>query len=176
MKALKDGDNYKKRDDLSNDTIMGYARAAAMYLETEYKIIVPLYLHSGGTQKQNTLNPFLADLLVQRRTWKKKRNKKEPITGAMLDAMLQLAASDTRGVISESAAVYDWCRFGLFTGSRLGEFAQSKPPKGAPADWYAAIPNSNDVPREWRGRPIAFIEEDFSFYTKRGSHYPGKQY
>ena len=166
IQALKDGNNYRNRDDLCNDTIMGYARAATMYLETEHKLTVPLYLQTGGSQKQNKLNPFLSDLLVQRRTWKKQRPKKEPLTGNILDAMLQIAASDTHGILSDSAAIYDWCRFGLYTGSRLGEYGQSKPPKEAATDWFAAIPDSNDVPREWRGRPLAFIEEDLAFYTK----------
>ena len=80
MQALKDGNNYKRLDDLCTDTIMGYTRAAALYLETQYNITVPLYIQQGGAHKQNTLNPFLSNLLADRRTWKKKRDKKEPRT------------------------------------------------------------------------------------------------
>ena len=67
MQALKDGDNYKQLDDLCTNTIMGYSHTAALYLETQYKITVPLYIQRGGTQKQNTINPFLLNLLADRR-------------------------------------------------------------------------------------------------------------
>ena len=167
IQALKDGNNHHNLTDLASDTIMAYARAAALYLETTYNITVPLYLQTGGAHKQNTLNPFLANLLVDRRNWKKKRDKKEPLTGAMLNAMLHLVTSDPRGILSQMAAVYDWCRFGLYTGSRLGEYGQCKPPKQAPADWFATAPINGDVPPDWRGRPLAFIEEDFTFYTDK---------
>jgi hypothetical protein len=168
MQALKNGDNHKNLDDLCTDTIMGYIHAAALYLETQCNITVPLYIQKGGAHKQNTLNPFLSNLLVDRRNWKKKRDKKEPLTGSILDAMLELVALDPQGILSAMSAVYDWCHFGLFTGSRLGEYGQSKPPKGAPNDWFAATaPNSKDVPAEWHGKPLAFIEEDFTFYTSK---------
>ena len=167
MQALKDGNNFKRLDDLCTDTIMGYTRAAALYLETQYNITVPLYIQQGGAHKQNTLNPFLSNLLADRRTWKKKRDKKEPLTGSILDAMLELVTLDPQGILSAMSAAYDWCRFGLFTGSRLGEYGQSKPPKNAPEDWFATAPNNKDVPAEWRGKPLAFIEEDFTFYTSK---------
>ena len=68
LQAIKDGDNYHKLDDLCTDTIMGYARAAALYLKKRYQITVPLYIQTGGAQKQNTLNPFLSNLLSDRHT------------------------------------------------------------------------------------------------------------
>jgi hypothetical protein len=77
MQALKNGDNHKNLDDLCTNTIMGYIHAAALYLETQYNITVPLYIQNGGAHKQNTLNPFLSNMLVDRRNWKKKRDKKE---------------------------------------------------------------------------------------------------
>ena len=111
---------------------MGYAHAAALYRETQYKTTVPLYIKRGGAQKQNTLRTFLSNLLADRHNWKKKRDKKEPLTGSILDAMLELVTLDPQGILSAMSAVYDWCHFNLFTGSRLGEYGQSKPPKGAP--------------------------------------------
>ena len=146
---------------------MGYAHAAALYRETQYKTTVPLYIKRGGAQKQNTLRTFLSNLLADRHNWKKKRDKKEPLTGSILDAMLELVTLDPQGILSAMSAVYDWCHFNLFTGSRLGEYGQSKPPKGAPNDWFTTAPNSKDVLAEWRGKPLAFIEEDFTFYTSK---------
>jgi hypothetical protein len=172
LRALLSGDNLKNKKDLSDDTLMGYVRAAAQHLETHYRITVPIFLQSGASRQQNHIHPYLSDLLAQRRTWAKKRPKREALTGAILDAMLELASDSPLALLSEEAAVYDWARFGLYTGSRLGEYAASKPPAGAPFDWHATIPNNDDVPIEWRGKPIAFIEEDFEFYDDHWTSLP----
>jgi hypothetical protein len=165
LRALLDGDNIKHRTDLGEDTLMGYVRAAAQYLETQYGIDVPIFLQSGQSRQRNHFHPYLADLIAQRRTWAKKRDKREALTGAMLDSMLELAVlPSSGGVLGEAAAVYDWARFGLYTGSRLGEYGQSKPKGRAPLDWHATIPHNTNVPQEWRGKPIAFLESDFEFF------------
>jgi hypothetical protein len=59
LQALKNGDNHKNLDDLlCTDTIMGFIHAAALYLETQYNITIPLYIQKGGAHKHNTLNLF----------------------------------------------------------------------------------------------------------------------
>jgi hypothetical protein len=167
LRALLSGDNIKRRSDLSDDTLMGYVRAGAQYLETTHHITVPIFLQTGASRQQNHAHTYLSDLLSQRRTWTKKRDKREALTGTLLDAMLELASRDPAALLSEAAAVYDWARFGLYTGSRLGEYGQSKPTARAPLDWFATIPDNADVPLEWRGRPIAFLECDFEFFDSR---------
>jgi hypothetical protein len=87
--------------------------------------------------------------------------------------MLELVTLDPQGILSAMSAVYNWCHFCLFTGSRLGKYGQSKPPKGAPDDWFATAPHSKDVPAEWHGKPLAFHKEDFTFYTSKRLPYPG---
>jgi hypothetical protein len=57
-------------------------------------------------------------------------------------------------------AIFDWARLGVFTGSRLGEYGQSKPRKG---QLFATVPNSPDV-GAWANTPLAFICDDFTFY------------
>ena len=62
--------------------------------------------------------------------------------------------------LSKEYACYDWTRLGLFTGSRIGEYGQSKIPMGVR---YAAVPLTQ-YPGIWAGTSIAFIESDFTFY------------
>lgn len=53
---------------------------------------------------------------------------------------------------------------GSHTGSRLAEFGQSKKPKGA---LYATVPNNKAAGR-WAGQALAFIIDDFEFYSATG--------
>jgi hypothetical protein len=62
---------------------------------------------------------------------------------------------------------YDFCVLSLFTGSCLVEYGQSGLPNGSPSDGWNAIPDSPDVPTEWRGMPMAFIASDFSYFDKK---------
>jgi hypothetical protein len=72
------------------------------------------------------------------------------------------ASSDPAGMfLSELHAVFDWIRLGLFTGSRLGEYGQSRLRKGIR---FNTIPSSIDA-GEWAGRSLAFIASDFTFYN-----------
>jgi hypothetical protein len=65
-------------------------------------------------------------------------------------------------LISEYA-VYDWVRLGFFTGSRNQEYCQSASRRQA-KQRFACIPNTNNA-GPWAGQPLAFIAEDFDFYT-----------
>ena len=60
--------------------------------------------------------------------------------------------------LGKKAAVLDWMRFTAFTGSRVGEYAQSV----GTSTKASAVP---ELPfaEEWAGTPIAFMEEDFAF-------------
>jgi hypothetical protein len=57
-------------------------------------------------------------------------------------------------------AIFDWTRLGVFTGSRLGEYGQSKPRAG---ELFAAVPISPDA-SIWANTPLAFIRDAFTFY------------
>ena len=69
---------------------------------------------------------------------------------------------DASVILRKEAAVLDWTGLGLHTGSRIGEYGQSKPRKGEP---FATVPHTADA-GEWAGTPLAFIREDFEFYDK----------
>jgi hypothetical protein len=72
-----------------------------------------------------------------------------------------LSQDDPTRLLDRVPAIYDWARLGIFTGSRLGEYGQSKPRKG---QLFATVPNSPDA-GVWANTPLAFIRDDFSFYN-----------
>jgi hypothetical protein len=108
------------------------------------------------------LHPYLKELITQRRTWKQPKPKREPVHGDIFDA-LHAKVTAERQPHGKTAAIFDWLRLGAFTGSRLSEYGQDKVAKG---ERWATIPTSSDVPLEWRGKPIAFIADDFLFLDK----------
>ena len=69
-------------------------------------------------------------------------------------------SSDPIRLLDRVPAIYDWTRLGVFTGSRLGEYGQSKPRTG---ELFATVPQNPDA-GEWAGTPLAFIREDFTYY------------
>lgn len=101
--------------------------------------------------------------MEQRRAWKQPRQKREPFTSDMFDALAKLLAvhdASNYVFLSVDFAVFDWTRLGLHTGSRLGEYGQSKRKKG---ELFARVPFEEDA-GEWAGSPLAFIRNDFTLY------------
>jgi hypothetical protein len=170
MDAVAKGDNLSQRTDISDDTIRQYLSAAVSYLRSHFAIDVPIFDSLGHSTRDDKLHPYLAEILAARRTWKKPQQKKEPLSGPALDCMADLArtalSTHKHGWLSRDVVLYDFCTLSLFTGSRLAEFGQSGLPPGSPPDGWNRIPDSRDVPEEWRGRPMAFIASDFSFFDK----------
>jgi hypothetical protein len=58
-------------------------------------------------------------------------------------------------------AVFDWTRLGLFTGSCVAEYAQTRLKAN---DRYNTIPTTLDA-GDWAGQALAFLREDFTFYN-----------
>jgi hypothetical protein len=143
---------------------MGYMKAAALVY---FKIArQPLSLYTQTYGGDDKLHPFLADVISQRTAWKQPKKKRLPFTMDMFSAMINDLAislkSDASARLSKEAAILDWMGLGIHTGSRLGEYGQSKPTKGEP---FATVPNNDDA-GEWAGTPLAFIRDDFEFYDK----------
>jgi hypothetical protein len=63
-----------------------------------------------------------------------------------------------------TAALYDWVILGIFTGFRLCEFGQSVLHARSNAQVFNPLPNNKHIQPEWRGKPIAFVRDDFKFY------------
>jgi hypothetical protein len=157
------GDSLKSQANLTEKTLMGYLKSAATLYHSYAGAPLSLYVPAptGGEAK---LHPFLANILQQRTAWKQPKQKREPFTMAMFEALsdeLSLQHQHNNLVfLSKAFAVFDWMGLGIHTGSRLGEYGQSKPKAGEP---FATVPNSTDA-REWAGTPLAFVREDFQFF------------
>lgn len=159
------GDSIKGQENLSEKTLMGYMKAAAMvYFKISHQKL-SLYVPSpaGGDDQ---LHPFLSDMLQQRTAWKKPKEKRLPFTMLMFEALsneiIRFHRHNATVLLTRKAAVLDWTGLGLHTGSRIGEYGQSKPTKKEP---FARVPNTTDA-GEWAGTPLAFIRADFTFFDK----------
>jgi hypothetical protein len=78
-----------------------------------------------------------------------------------LAAFLQSTTDQTVIFLTMEYAVYDWTPLGLFTGSRVSEYAQTRLKAGIR---YNVIPDTPDA-GIWAGQPLAFVWADFTFYT-----------
>jgi hypothetical protein len=128
-----------------------------------------LFTQGDGSTPSDKLDPYLAEILASRRQWKRPAPKKEAFSAAMLTAMRDMAIaavnSSKSDWLSRDAVLYDLVTLGIFTGSRLAEYGQSGLPTGSKADSWNVIPDTPDAPREWRGKPLAFLASDFKFYS-----------
>jgi len=163
MRCVNLGVSCRGKSNMAEKTLGGYMRLAATAWAKYAGYKVPLYDMSGGKSKP-VLNKYIADIFEQRRAWKEPKQEREPFISAMFIALgthlTNLTSSNGTAFLSLTYAVFDWCRLGAHTGSRLGECGQSKPKKGKP---FATIPFSTEASR-WAGMPIAFILKDFILY------------
>ena len=149
------------RLNLGADTICGYLRGAKDWLAAHLSLLVDISAADGSGK----LHPFLSDTLASRQTWTEIKEKHEAFTSAMFDYMfndiLSKVAKDTSALFDMEAAIFDWTRLGVFTSSRVSEYAQTTARKST----FSRVPDSLDA-GDWCNTPIAFMYCDFSFYTK----------
>ena len=145
-------------------TLTGYMRSAATWWRQTLGWEIPMYNPATQFSKQPKMHPLLSDILQQRKAWKKPKEKRLPFTFRMYDVLhsfiQQNMTVNKLFFLTITAAIFDWMRLGLFTGSRLGEYGQSKPRKG---ERFAIIPISEHA-EEWAGMPLAFIASDFQLF------------
>ena len=77
--------------------------------------------------------------------------------------MTDAAVVDFTSLLDLEAAVFDWIRLGVFTGTRAGEYAQTATRKGT----YSSVPFTNDA-GVWGGYPVAFVASDFTLLSAKG--------
>jgi hypothetical protein len=147
---------------LAAKTLIAYASAAGAWLSYHFNKSPALYLPPSLSAKPR-LHPFLAETIAQRRNWKEPQQKKEPFTSPMFQVLhhdVVCLSHDPSRLLDKLPAIFDWTRLGVFTGSRLGEYGQSKPRKG---ELFAKVPDSADA-GVWANTPLAFIRSDFTFF------------
>ena len=163
LHVAQNGGVKQSKKPLSAQTLNGYAKAAECWCSTILQLDLRNALNSTGL-----LHPFIQEVITQRRAWQKPRLKKEPITLAMFEnAQIYVATqvkADRSAFLARPAAVHNFICLGAFTGSRIGEYGQTKARRGL----VQRIPNSADA-GEWASMPLAFIRADFTFWDKEGN-------
>jgi hypothetical protein len=110
------------------------------------------------------MHPYIREMLAQRDAWFVPRPRKEPFTLDMFQALskfLQSKKDPFDTFLSKESAVFDWTRLGLFTGSRVSEYAQTRLRAGTR---FNTIPRTTDA-GIWAGQALAFLRADFTFYS-----------
>ena len=159
------GRNFHNRTDLSVQSLRNYVHAAHRVLELWLRRKIPIYDESS-MGKQQRFHPYIGQQLQDRRNWERKKPQKLPMTRAIYEALhrfLLQGGDSIAHFVGVEYCVYDWLRLGAFTGFRPSEYAQTKVGKG---QQFLAIPDNPDVPEDQRGKPIAFVAEDVTFYTR----------
>lgn len=156
LSALKTGQNLTGKH-LMADTIRAYIMAAHLVLEVIQQRPINIYDRRGN------LAPYLSEQITMCVNWEQKTRRKEPYSMEMFEWLhtdVHTQKDQTLSHLGPRWAVYDWQRLGIFTGSRISEYGQTKVPKGAR---FSTVPNTVEA-GSWAGKPIAFIRDDFRFY------------
>jgi hypothetical protein len=165
IRALRNGDNLLKLL-ISGQTLRNYAKSAADCLTLLTGRPCTYYDPATLSMKRVSLHPYLQEQISLRAAWTPPKPRKEPFTYLMLavhaTSVLQCAPDPYFSYLSLPYAVYDWLRLGVFTGSRLSEYAQSNL---VAKQGFQTIPNNKDA-GQWAGQPLAFIRADFEFFDQ----------
>jgi hypothetical protein len=157
--SVTEGNNIQENNGLAEATLVGYLGAAHTWLETKTRMTVPIHVTSMGGKTK--LHELLGQTLDLRRAWRQPKEKREPFSFDMLATLHHMTSSatitDRRHVLGLQAATFDWIRLGIFTGSRVSEYAQTKSKRGS----YLRVPMTAAA-GTWAGSPIAFLASDFT--------------
>jgi hypothetical protein len=143
------------------------------HVQSAYKFLLsvtprPFTIYTG-TGKQSVYIPFIGDKLAQRKKWQKPRPKREAYTFAMFQTFhAQVTAAEKqnpRTFLDRHSLIFNTQCLGIFTGSRVSEYCQSK----GKISEVSRVPAAPGKPED-SGLPIAFIAADFCFLTDRGTH------
>jgi hypothetical protein len=156
-----DGMSIKAQKNLSESTLLGYLNAATAWLQ--HFLQIPVNTHGNKAQNKGNMHPILYDAIAFRKKWRKPNEKREPYTYRMFNTLAEQVAAEAKhnrlSLLGNKAAVFDWTRLGVFTGSRAAEYAQTT----GSATRFSAIPTCVDA-GEWASCPLAFMACDFIFY------------
>jgi len=126
---------------------------------------VPFVVYDPKTlnQVQPAMHPYLKDRLAERAKWMQPQPQKEPLTYRVILALAKFNEVSTlkEPFLSCEALVYDTACLGCFTGSRISEYGQRNLARG---ERFATVPNDPNA-GAWAGWPLAFIRDDFKFFT-----------
>jgi hypothetical protein len=160
---VKNGNNPSKTK-IMGQTLRNYVKSATDCLSLLTGSPISIMDLATMSQKKAHLHPYIQELISQRSAWAQPKPRKEPYTYRMLATQARFLAKSqlslTKAFFQKEYVVWDWLRLGVFTGSRLSEYAQSNLRRG---QRFQVVPSSDDT-GIWAGQPLAFLRDDFTFY------------
>ena len=113
----------------TGQSLRNYVTVAAMCMSLLTGTMPQYYDPTTMSHKRIFLHPYLHERIMQRSIWSKPEQLKEPFTYRMLAdharVLLKKPKAHSCSFVGLDYAVWDWLRLGVFTGSRLSEYAQS---------------------------------------------------
>lgn len=153
------------------NTLAHHAQAANIF----FRLILtePFSIYVIGAKKP-TLIPYLKARLELRGKWQQPREKREPYTYPMLATYAQQVAAaekaDPEAFLDKFSLVFNTQCLGIFTGSRVSEYAQSKGSRKT----VSRVPLKHGQSPS-TAQPVAFMAEDFLFLTGEGTIIPHRE-
>lgn len=139
-------------------TLTNYFKGAILWFNT--MIGLPVTCLDPTTSK---LLPNIADHFNHQRKWERPRAKRNPYTQEMYECLhrrvLVACKLSPKAACGCIAAVFDWARLGIFTGSRGNEYVQTT----AKRHCFSKVP-ATSAAGPFAGQAVAFIASDFTFY------------
>jgi hypothetical protein len=153
------------------NTLSHHAQAASTFLRSVMFQPFSIYITGGSKPK---LHPLIGDRIEQCQKWGKPRDKRKPYTFEMLATfhtqVLTAMAADPRLFLDVQHLIFNTQCLGIFTGSRVSEYAQSR----GSASKISRVPLA-DSAKTTKPLAIALVAQDFVFLLKSGTIIPHKE-
>jgi hypothetical protein len=160
---------YNKQGDLPrSNTLSQYANAAFSFLRKIIPSDFDIYEMKGS---KRVLVPFIGEQIARRRKWQPINPKREPYTHEMLATFYSQVQANEKisphHFLLRHSLIFDTQCLGIFTGSRVSEYAQSN---GEVSRVPETTGNLIETPL-----PVAFIAKDFTFLSATATIIPHRE-
>jgi hypothetical protein len=146
------------------NTLAHHANAASIFLKSVMTEPFSIYMPGGG---KSSMIPYISARIDLRRKWEQPREKREPYTYDMFQAFAKQVSTqektDPHAFLGKLSLVFNTQCLGIFTGSRISEYAQSK----GPVNSVSRVPLQPGQSLA-QALPVAFVAQDFTFLDADG--------
>jgi hypothetical protein len=153
------------------NTLSHHAHAAFSFLQSVMTTSFSIYEMKGS---KRVLVPFIGERISRRRKWQQPRPKREPYTFAMFATFYAAVRAQEQSpdrFLHRHSLVFDTQCLGIFTGSRVSEYAQSK----GPSTSVSRVPSITDADPTATTLPVAFVAQDFTFLSSAATIIPHQE-
>lgn len=163
---------YNAKGDMRKSaTLNHHKNAAASFLSNVLFDPFSIYTIVGGKEVEDR---YISSRIETYKKWDTKRAKREPYTIEMFQTFRQQVQDqelqDPRLFLSKLSLIFDTQCLGIFTGSRVSEYAQSQGTR----DTVSRVPVRRGTTAA-QALPIAFVAGDFEFLSSDGRTVPHEE-